>query len=165
MLLFLTVWLNFCSIFIHPTYFSITNMDIDAQRGSIVMDIRIFADDLETILHNKYNVEGWIGTSAEHRDGRRLLMEYVNERFSVTVNNGEKMELVTDSMIISKDVEPMMCFYMKGDVQRSIRQMEIDNRLLTDFFAKQNNLVIIGVGRKEMGHKLNRKNHIIELSL
>ena len=165
MFLFLTVWLNFCSIFAHPMYVSVTNMDVDAQKGSIVMEIRIFADDLETILHNKYNIDGRIGTPAEHRDGRRLLMEYVSERFSVTVNNGEKIEFVTDSMTVITEVERMMCFYMKGDAKQSIRRMEIDNRLLTDFFAKQNNLVIISAGRKEKYDQLNRENHIIELSL
>ena len=166
MVLFLTVWLNFCSIFfVHPVYVSVTNMDVDTQKGSMVVEIRIFADDLETILHNKYNIDGWIGTPAEHRDGRRLLREYVNERFSVTVNDGEKIELVSDSITILEDVEPMMRFYMKGVAMQSIRRIEIDNRLLTDFFSGQNNLVLIGVDRKESGHKLNRKNHKIEISL
>jgi hypothetical protein len=142
-------------------------MDIDVQRGDITLSIRIFADDMETVLHNKYNIEGWMGTPAEHRDGRRLLQEYVNERLSITVNNGEKIELVADSLTIVKDEETMICFYMKGVAQQSIHRMEIDNRLLTDFFEKQNNLMIVSVGRneKDKAYKLNRKNHTIELSL
>ena len=162
MFLFLTVWLNFCTIFVHPLYVSMTNMDVDAQKGSIVVSIGLFTDDLETILHNKYNVDGWLGTANEHRDGRQLLREYVNERFSVTVNNGEKLKLVTDSIII---IDDMMRFYMKGTAQKAIRHVAVDNRLLTDFFEKQNNLVIISAGRKEKYDKLNRENHIIELSL
>ena len=162
MFLFFTVWLNFCSIFVHPLYVSITNMDIDARKGSVVLSISIFTDDLETILHNKYNVDGWIGTPGEHRDGRRLIREYVNERFSIVVNNDEKLDLATDSMTI---VEDAMWFYMKGTSKKTIRRMEIDNRLLTDFFSRQTNLVIINTGRDEIGRKLDRKNHKIELSL
>ena len=157
MVLFL---INFCSIFfLHPMYVSITNMDIDSQKGNVILSIRIFTDDLETILHNKYNVDGWIGTPKEHRDSRQLLREYIHERFSIAVNNGKKIDLQTDSISI---VEDCMWFYMKGTVQQTIRQVEIDNRLLTDFFAKQKNLMIIN---NKIGRELNRKTHKIELSL
>ena len=165
MFLFLAVWLNFCSTFlVHPVYVSVTNMDIDTHRGSIVLSIRIFTDDLETVLHNKYNVDGWIGTPAEHRDCRRLLREYVNERFSIVANNGEKLHLITDSMTINDDA---MWFYMKGEAKQAIRRMEIDNRLLTDFFSNQKNLVMISTGQNERdrGFSLDRKKYKIELSL
>jgi len=162
MFLFLTVWINFCSVFAHPLYVSMTNMDVDAQNKSIILSIRIFTEDLETVLHNKYNVDGWIGTQNEHRDGRRLLKEYVNERFSISVNNGIKLNLVTDSMVI---IEDTMWFYMKSTANQTINRVEIDNRLLTDFFSKQNNLVIISTGRNVKPFKLDRKNHKIDLSL
>ena len=168
MVVFFTVWLNiFNVLFAHPSYVSITNMDVDAQSGSIVLQISIFIDDLETILHNKYNVDGWIGTPLEHPDSRRLLKDYVNERFSITVNNGDKLDLVTDSMTISQEEEAMMWFHMKGVAKQSIQRMEIDNRLLTDFFSNQKNIVIISTGQneREKGFDLNRRNFKIELSL
>ena len=166
MVLFLAVWFNLCSIFtpnFHPMYVSMTDMDIDAKSGSITLKMRMFTEDLETILHNKYNVHSWIGTPGEHQDSRRLLKEYVNERFSITVNNGEKFDLVTDSVTV---IEDMMWFYMKGTAQKSIKRVEIDNRLLTDFFSSQNNLMIISVGGKEKKwDKLDRKKYHIELML
>ena len=166
MVLFFTVWLNICSLFFaHSSYFSVTDMDVDAQRGIVVLNIRLFVDDLETILHNKYDVDGWIGTPNEHRDSRRLLKEYVNERFSITVNNGEKIELVVDSTTISNEDEAMMWFYMRGTAKQPIRLIEVDNRLMTDFFSIQSNLVIISAGQKEIYEKLNRNKHKIELSL
>ena len=164
MLLFFTVWINFCcTFFAHPFYVSITNMDIDRQRGNIELSIRMFTDDLETILHHKYNVDGWIGTPAEHRDGRRLLREYVNERFSLLVNNGEKIDLITDSMTINDD---SMWFYLRGATHQTIRRIEIDNRLLTDFFSGQTNMVMVGIiGNEVKYYKLDRKKFKIELSL
>ena len=156
------LWINFCSILVHPLYFSVINMDVDATEKRIAMSIRIFTEDLETILHNKYNIEGWIGTPHEHRESRRLLREYVNERFTAEVNHSEKIGLTVDSMVIVEDV---MWFYMKGAARQTIRYMKIDNRLLTDFFEKQTNLVIINTGREEKGYRLDRKKHKIELSL
>ena len=163
MRLFFAVWFNFYGILLaHPSYVSMTDMDVDAKNGNVVLSVRIFTEDLETILHNRYNVDGWIGTPNEHRDSRRLLMEYLNERFSVTVNNGEKLELFTDSITI---IDDMMWFCMKGTTNKAIRHLEINNRLLTDFFAKQNNLMIISTGPKEeKWDKLDRKKYKIELS-
>lgn len=162
MFLFLAVWMNFGSMSAHPLYVSITNMDIDAPVGRVTLSIRIFTDDLETILHNKYYVDGWIGTSNEHRDGRRLLKAYLDERFSIAVNDGDPLVLATDSMVIREDA---MWFYLNGAANAAIRKVTIINRLLTDFFAKQTNLVIVGTGRSEKGYKTDRKNGRIELSL
>ena len=165
MSIFFIVWLNFYSILgLHPIYVSMTTMDIDAQNGNVELAIRMFTEDLETVLHNKYNIHSWIGTSGEHGDSRRLLGEYVNERFSIVINNGEKIGLVTDSIAIVGD---MLCFYMTGVAKETIRHVEISNRLLTDFFSKQSNLMIIGTGREEMDitHKLDIRNYKVELSL
>ena len=166
MLLFFALWINIFSpsgLSSHPPLVSITTMDIDAQKRNIELYIRICTEDLEMILHHKYNVEGWIGTPAEHRDSRRLLEEYVNERFTVTVNNSEKITLTTDSMTIDNT---MMCFYMRGASKQTIKQIEVNNRLLTDFFAKQKNLVLVGIaGRGDKGYNLNRNNSTIMLSL
>jgi len=159
MALFLTIWL---SIFSHPHHVTVTNMDIDAEKGSIAMSIKIFTYDLETVLHNKYNVDGWIGMSNEHPNARQLMKEYVNERFSVSVNNGAKIELVTDSLTIVADA---VFFHMKGEVNETISRVVVDNRLLIEFFSAQNNLVIINNGTRDFAYSLNRRNHNIELSL
>jgi len=166
MFLFFIVWLNFCSTIyaMHPGLVSMTNMDIDAQKGNIELCIRLCTEELETVLHNKYNIHGWIGASSEHHDSRRLLVEYVNDRFSIVVNKGDKIDLITDSIAVVGD---MLWFYMRGDAKQTIERVEIENRLLTDFFLKQTNLMIVGTGRKEQesGHKLDRKTYKVELSL
>jgi hypothetical protein len=159
MFLFFAVWLN---IFLHPVSVSVTNMDIDAQKRSIELSIKLFAHDLETVLHNKHDIHSWIGTQYEHPDSRRLLKDYVNDKFTVAVNNGEKIELITDSVTLIDDA---MMFYMKGKANQTINSVEIDNRLLTDYFADQTNLVIINNGSRDFAYILNRRNHNIELSL
>ena len=164
MILFFIVWLNFCSTVyaMHPLYVSMTNMDIDAKSGIVDLNIRIFTDDLETVLHNKYNIHGWIGTEEEEPESRRLLSEYVNERFKIIVNDVVKIDLITDSIVIAED---MLWFYMKGVSKQTIKRVEVSNRLLTDFFSNQTNLMIIGTGRNEMetGHKLDRTTYKVEL--
>ena len=156
------VWINFCSAFAHPVYISYTNMDIDARKENIVLSIRIFTDDLETVLHNKYGIDGWIGTAKEHPDCRRLIGEYISERFTITANRNEKLSMTTDSMSIQEDA---LWIYMKAQASQTIHYVEIENRVLTDFFYSQTNLIIISTGQKEKPYKLDRKKYKIELSL
>lgn len=117
---------------------------------------------METVLHNKYGIDGWIGTPQEHKDCRQLIGEYLDERFTVKINHNEKVMLAKDSMVIHEDA---LWIYMKGKASQKINFMEINNRVLTDFFYTQTNLVIISTGKQEKGYKLDRKKHKIELSL
>jgi hypothetical protein len=137
-------------------------MDIDAPQKSIVMSLSLFTDDLETVLHNKYGIDGWIGTDKEHQQSRKLIREYIDERLVIKVNHTEKLTLLTDSMAI---IENALWFYMKAVSSQEIHHIEMDNRVLTDFFSTQTNLVIINTGSKEKGYQLDKRKHIIELSL
>ena len=148
----------------HHAHVSITDMEIDAKKGSIEMSVRIYTVDLERVLHDKYNIHGWMGTASEHPDSRRLLVEYLNERFSIVVNNGEKISLVTDSINIAED---MLWFYVRGAARQEIKHVEINNRLMTDFFSTQRNMMIIGTGRNEEDKTfmLGRNNFKVEFTL
>lgn len=162
MTLLFVFWINFCSLFFHPVYVSVMNMDIEASEKKISMSLRVFTDDMETVLHNRYGIDGWIGTSGEHRNSRDLINEYVLEHVAVTVNRRERLNLSTDSMVLHGDA---LWIYMRGNPSETIRHIEIDNSVLTDFFNTQTNLVIINTGREEKGYKLNNRKRKIELSL
>ncbi|MDR3094451.1 MAG: hypothetical protein LBU62_07440 [Bacteroidales bacterium] len=162
MTLFLAVWLNVCSALFHPVYVSVCNVDIDASRSVVTLSLKVFTDDMETMLHNKYNINGWIGTPKEHRNSRRLIGEYIAERLSVEVNRRNRLVLQTDSMIVS---EGALWIYMTGKSAGAIQHIAVENRVLTDFFRQQTNLVIIGIGKREEGYSLNRNNCKLELAL
>ncbi len=152
----------FIALWSHPVFVSVTNMDIDAQKKEISMSLSIFTEDMEVVLHNKYNIDGWIGTAQENPQCRELIKQYMNERFVLQVNRNEKLELKTDSIVVRDDA---VWIYTKGYSSQFIRSVEIDNRILTDFFSSQTNLVIINTGRTEKGYKLSRQKSKIELSL
>ena len=162
MTLFISLWMSIFGLCFHPVYVSVLNMDIDQSRKEVTMSLKIFTDDLETILHNKYNIDGWIGTPREHKDCRKLISEYIDERLKISINQNEELILVKDSMKIFEDA---FWIFMKCTANQKIKTMEITNRVLTDFFYSQTNLVIISTGKDEKGHKLDRKKYKIELSL
>jgi hypothetical protein len=157
---FLTLWINCYTVLAHPVYVSVANMDIDAQGKCVTVSLKVFVGDMETVLHNKYGIDGWIGTPQEHRDSKRLIGEYLGERFTMKVNRYEEIGWQTDSMVINEEA---LWIYMKGLSTKPIRQAVISNRLLTDFFQTQTNLLIIHTDGREEGYKLDRKKYQIEL--
>ncbi|MDR1667327.1 MAG: hypothetical protein LBS03_06520 [Bacteroidales bacterium] len=161
MTLIAAFWFH-CSVLFHPVYVSVANMDIDASGEGIALSLKVFADDMETVLHNKYNIDGWIGAPQEHRDSRRLIGEYLSERLVIEANRKERVLMHIDSMSIHEEA---LWIYMKGKSGETIRHLTIENRVLTDFFRQQTNLVIIGTGKKEEGYSLNRNHYKIEVSL
>ena len=162
MTLFVAVWMNVCSVLFHPLYVSVCNVDIDASHLLVTLSLKVFTDDVETVLHNKYSIDGWVGTPKEHRDSRRLISEYLGERLNVEVNRRNRLVLQTDSMIVNEDA---LWIYMTGKSADTIRHLAVENRVLTDFFRRQTNLVIIGIGKREEGYSLNRNNFKLELTL
>jgi hypothetical protein len=161
MALLAAFWLH-CSVLFHPVYVSVANMDIDASGGGIALSLKVFTDDMETVLHNKYHIDGWIGTPREHRDSRRLIGEYLAERLTIETNRKEKILMRIDSMSVREEA---LWIYMNGKSGETIRHLTVENKVLTDFFRQQTNLVIIGTGRKEEGYSLNRNHYKIDVSL
>jgi hypothetical protein len=145
----------------HPVYVSVCNVDVDVSRSALSLSLKVFTDDMETVLHNKYNIDGWIGTPKEHRNSRLLIGEYLGERLNVEVNR-RRLVLQTDSMMVHDDA---LWIYMSGKSENVIRHLAVENRVLTDFFRQQTNLVIIGIGKREEGYSLNRNNFKLELTL
>jgi hypothetical protein len=137
-------------------------MDIDAAENRIALSLKVFADDMETMLHNKYGIHGGIGTDREHRDAKRLLMEYLGERLTIEINHREKMTLRMDSMAIHEEA---IWLYMQGKSSATMQYVTVHNRVLTDFFRTQSNLVMVSTGRKEEGYKLDKEKDKIELTI
>ena len=145
----------------HHLHISVTDMKVDAQKGTVEMSIRMYAVDLETMLHNKYNIHERLEEPSRFR---AMLEEYVNERFSIVVNNDERVGLVVDSITM---VEEMVWFHIRGAAKRPIEHIEINNRLLTEYFSSQSNLMIISATNNERDRtfRLDRRNFKVEFAL
>ena len=43
-----------CSSWFHPVHVSVTNLDLDPVRGKVELSVKIFADDSQDLIMNKY---------------------------------------------------------------------------------------------------------------
>lgn len=156
---FLLAFFVMTSLSAHEILMSMANMDI--SQTSIKTTVRIYADELETVLHNKYNIHGWLGTPYEHDDARKLLAQYIQEAFTFAANGKQipiqitKTELQDDSML----------FTFSAKIPKNTTQLTIKNRILVDFYSKQKNMLIINHKNAQQGFTFTRENDSITIPI
>jgi hypothetical protein len=148
--------------FAHPVHVSVTNIEYDEERKSFFISFRIFADDFETIIFNKYGVNLRLGKENELRDQQIYFDRYISESFKFVVNKNKRLNKIFEG---KKMDEVAVWLYYRFDCRQKVRSAEITNSIMMDLFSDQTNLVIFKFVDFEKGYRLtnNKKNIIINL--
>ena len=71
----------------HKFYLSVTQMEFDADRNRITAISRVFVDDLEETLRQRYDVQLALGTDREDAMASFYISRYVEQKLIVEMNN------------------------------------------------------------------------------
>lgn len=146
----------------HPVHVSVTNMDIDPESGNINISIKLFSDDLEALISNRYNVQ--INITAQEDPGGKIevLNRYIAETFNCQIN-GEDTVLLEFSKL--KLNEEAIWLYYTYRYTGKIRKIDVGNRLMLEKFEDQTNLLILTYRDTQNGYRLNNKNTELSLNI
>lgn len=133
-LLFLS---SFCAA--HPIHVSVCEVNHNAQKGWLEITIRIFADDFEDVLEDRTGIRTKLGTDEELPKTNDYILEYLQEKLSITVNDTFKT-----INLISKEVEDLatICKLYALDV-KDISNMTVRNEVMLHWFKDQVNVTHI----------------------
>jgi hypothetical protein len=135
--LLLTVFTLMTSFAIHKFYVSVTQIDYVPKKQRIEITSRIFIDDLDKGLKNKYSKNVYLATKKEIPEADKLIQQYLEEKIRLVVNN-KPLKL----QYISKEVEDdVLICYLKASYSEKITTFEIFNTILTEMFSDQKNIV------------------------
>lgn len=111
------------------------------EKKMLQITSRIFIDDLNKALENKYNKKLYLGTEKETTTELILVKEYLANHFSIKVNKQSK-----PMNFLSKEVDGdvLICYWNIKGVSK-INSLEIYNTVLTDWFPEQKNVVNVAV--------------------
>ena len=137
----------------HEFYVSITEIRYNAQRERFEISMRIFPDDLDRALLERSGIHTQLATALEHEMADSLLMVYLMEDFSVEVN-GQQLEL----NYLGKEPESNAIWcYLESSRIKAPETMNIRNRVLTEFFPDQVNIIQVYHGKWNKGLMLDRQ--------
>tara|TARA_R110000737_G_scaffold20183_3_gene38514 strand:+ start:762 stop:1301 length:540 start_codon:yes stop_codon:yes gene_type:complete len=136
----------------HKFYISVTNVDYSEKDQSVQIITRVFIDDINAVLKERYGIPSKLGTDSESSVDREYLEKYIRTKFLVEIN-GETAKY--DFIGKKYDADMVICYLEVTDVPlKNLKQIGIQNEVLTDIYDDQQNVVHFNVNGKKKSHVL-----------
>ena len=128
----------------HKFYVSVTDIELNTKSQSLQIVSRVFTDDLENVLRQRYNDDIRLGKGFESGDLNKIIPHYLLQKMKISLD-GKSRDLKFIGMEYDND---MIVFYVEVENVQSFQNIKIMNALLTDLFEDQKNLVHVGYKNK-----------------
>ena len=124
---------------VHKFYVSVTNVGYSEKDDALQITSRIFIDDLEAVLLERYDVTAKLATDDESKLAEKYLEKYLRLKFEVAVNE----ENVSYNLIGRKYDNDVCIFYIEVPQVNlpSVKSIQIKNEILTDLYDEQQNVL------------------------
>jgi len=128
---------GFSSFSIHKFYVSIYQINFVPEKKMLQITSRIFVDDLNKALSEKYKSKVNLGEKEESVQDVEWMKKYISENFKIAINGKPKT-----IHFANKEMEGnvLICYYNVKEITK-IKTMEIFNAVLLDFNEEQQNIV------------------------
>ncbi|NDV15392.1 hypothetical protein GO009_05075 [Muricauda sp. TY007] len=135
--LVMLLFLSFSSA--HKFYVSVTNIAYSEEDSAFQITSRIFIDDLDKLLKERYGIEAKLATPNESKVADEYIEKYFRSKFVVEFDG----EPVLYNFLGKRyDNDVVICYLEITNVDLSnVKTMSVQNELLTDLFDEQKNVV------------------------
>jgi hypothetical protein len=123
----------------HPFYVSICQVDYNQQNQSIEISLKVFANDLILGLEGIGVLKLYLGELSEHEKADAYLETYLKEVLSIKIDK-KNVNLRFIGKELEKDV--VWC-YLEVENIKGFSEIEVTNKLLTEIFETQSNIIHI----------------------
>ncbi|MBT8257348.1 MAG: peptidase E [Bacteroidia bacterium] len=138
----------------HKFYVSVTQLDYIEDRNSVQIISRIFIDDFERLLRERYDEGLTLAMENESSMVDFYTEKYLKEKFLIQID-GKLQTLV----FIGKEYEDDIMFaYLEIEEVENINTIEISNEVLFDLFEDQQNIIRTNILAKKKSFILTREN-------
>lgn len=141
----------------HKFYVSVTNIEYSEEDKAFQITSRIFIDDLDKLLSERYGIQAKLATPNESNLADGYIEKYFRSKFVVTLD-GKPVKYTFLGKIYDTDVA--ICYLEIPNVNLTeVKTMSIQNEVLTDLFEEQKNVVHIKWNGKKKSFVLIKENN------
>ncbi len=142
---------------VHKFYVSVTNVEYYDKGKALQITSRVFIDDFEKALEERYEVKTLLGTSEEIQNADVFIQKYLKAKFLVKING----EIVQYQFLGKKyDNDIMICFLEIPEIAlEQLNTIEIQNELLMDIYEEQKNILHFKILDKKKSFVLIRESN------
>ncbi len=141
----------------HKFYVSVTNVGYSEKDKALQITTRIFIDDMDALLWERYEIRGNLATIEESKSAEAYIEKYLRAKFTLQVN-GENRPFTFLAKKYDNDV--MICYLEIPGIDLSkVTSIEITNEVLTDLFDEQQNVVHFKINGAKKSFVLMKENN------
>jgi hypothetical protein len=135
---FLTIlFFGLTAMSMHRFYTAIYQINYVPQKKRVQITTRIFIDDLNEALKNKYHKKTFVGTEKETPEDLVLMKKYLSEKFKLTINGQPKtMNYLSNEL----ENNVIICYLSIKEIPK-ITSLTIENSILTEVYSEQQNII------------------------
>ncbi|MBU2995009.1 hypothetical protein KO500_01120 [Cellulophaga baltica] len=141
----------------HKFYVSVTNIAYSSKDNALQITSRVFIDDLEQTIKERYDINLHMATDKELQNTTNYIEKYINTKFSIAINGNE-----VPVKFIGKeyDNDIVVCYIEVPNVKLSeVKNIEISNEMLFDMYDDQKNVVHFKLNDHKKSYVLTRSNN------
>ncbi len=141
----------------HKFYISVTNITYSEKVKALQITTRIFIDDFDKLLEERYGITAQLATEQESDRASDYIEKYVRAKFTVRINGKDAQFRFLGKKY---DNDLLICYLEVPKVVFSdIKSIEIQNELLMDIFEEQQNIVHFKLNDQRKSFILVRENN------
>jgi len=138
----------------HKFYVSVTQVEYVKEKQSLQLITRIFIDDLEDLLRQRYDDKITLSPKNSEQTIDTYIVKYLKSKIEININNAP-----VSFTFIGKEYEDDIVYcYMEVSDVASISSFEITNKILFDVFDEQQNIVRTNINSKNKSFMLTSNN-------
>lgn len=138
----------------HKFYVSITKIEYVKEKNSIQIITKIFTDDMEKALRQRYDRSISLDTKKETEAADEDLKNYILQKIKLKVN-GKQVQF----NYIGKEYDTdMVVAYMEVKDINELKTIEIENKVLMEVFPEQQNIIHLKTAK-------NRRSLILDIDV
>jgi hypothetical protein len=139
---------------IHKFYVSTTMIEYVAEKQSLQIITRIFIDDFERVLQERYDETIILSEKGESEIIQAHIERYLKLRINIKIN-----DIDSKLVFLGKEYEDdMMICYLEINNVTHIKSLEISNSVLFDLNSDQQNIIRTKVNSKNKSFILIKEN-------
>ncbi|MDT0686131.1 DUF6702 family protein [Autumnicola psychrophila] len=121
----------------HEFFLSVTEIEYKKDSGALQIISRVFIDDFQKVLNQRYGKEISLSHEKETGDVRNSIDKYLSQKLNLMIND-EKLKL----NYLGKEYDgDQLILYVEVENVPDFKQIEVQNAVLTDLYDDQKNVV------------------------
>jgi len=121
----------------HKFYVSTTNVEYVKEKETIQIITKIFTDDIEQVLQERYDSSISMDSENESENVEILLKKYLFKKLKISVNS-----IPQEIKYIGKEYDmDITKVYFEIENISELISIEVENKVLIDMFSEQQNII------------------------